>query len=75
MRKLVPVSANFDTSGVPEEILSQFLAMEPDIAPGASHSLTLEKPDVVNRLILDFLQDRSPTIMLLRRAAAGALAG
>lgn len=155
VRKLVPISANFDTNGVPEEILSQFLAMTPDseglaplrsmyestspdgaehwpvvvakflemaarephippselgqieaptlvlagdddlvslehtielfgsipnaelaIVPGTSHFLTLEKPDVVNRLILDFLQkDPSPTMMPLRRAGAGAQAG
>jgi pimeloyl-ACP methyl ester carboxylesterase len=27
------------------------------IVPGTSHSLPMEKPDVVNRLILDFLAD------------------
>jgi pimeloyl-ACP methyl ester carboxylesterase len=30
VRKLVPISANFDTAGVPEEIQSQFLSMQPD---------------------------------------------
>src|SRR6266511_128744 len=30
VRKLVAISANFDTTGVPEEIQSQFLSMQPD---------------------------------------------
>ncbi len=152
VRKLVAISANFDTSGVPEEILSHFLSMQPDseglaslrsmyeaaspdgpdhwpvvfakfiemasrephippselkriaaptlvlagdddlmslehtielfasipnaelaIVPGTSHFLTMEKPDVVNRLILDFIQkDPSPTMMPIRRAHSGA---
>jgi hypothetical protein len=38
------------------------------IVPRASHSLLAEKPDVVNRLILDFLRnDPPPTMMPLRR--------
>lgn len=123
VRKLVAISANFDTSGVPEEILSHFLSMQPDsedlamlrsmyeaaspdgpdhwpvvfakfiemasrephipipnaelvIVPGTSHFLTMEKPDVVNRLILDFIQkDPSPTMMPIRRADPGTHAG
>jgi pimeloyl-ACP methyl ester carboxylesterase len=32
------------------------------VVPGTSHFLTMEKPDLVNRLVLDFLEkDRSPT--------------
>jgi pimeloyl-ACP methyl ester carboxylesterase len=43
---------------------------------GLSHFLTMEKPDVVNRLILDFIQnDPSPTMMPIRRADPGAHAG
>ncbi len=30
VRKLVPVSANFDTTGIPEQIQTQFLSMQPD---------------------------------------------
>jgi pimeloyl-ACP methyl ester carboxylesterase len=147
--KLVAISANFDTTGIPEEIQSQFLSMQPDsdglenlrsmyeaaspdgpghwpvvfakflemvarephiptselkhiaaptlvlasdddlvslehtialyrsipdaelaIVPGTSHWLTLERPAIVNRLILDFIQnDPSPTMMPLSRAA------
>jgi pimeloyl-ACP methyl ester carboxylesterase len=41
------------------------------IVPGSSHALTLEKPDVINRLILDFLKsDPAPTLMPVRRAPA-----
>lgn len=147
--KLVSISANFDTTGVPEEIQSQFLSMQPDseglatlrsmyeaaspdgpehwpvvfakfidmvsrepripsselkriaaptlvvagdddlvslehtielfrsipdaelaIVPGTSHFPAMEKADVVNRLILDFIEnDPSPTMMPIRRAA------
>lgn len=46
------------------------------IVPGASHFLAMEKPDVVNRLIVDFIQnDPSPTMMPIRRAGAGVHAG
>ncbi len=155
VRKLVAISANFDTSGVPDEIQAQFFSMQPDgeelamlrslyeaaspdgpehwpvvfakfiemasqephispsklkgiaastlvlagdddlmslehtvelfrsipnaelaIVPGTSHFLAMEKPDTVNRLILDFLQnDPSPTMMPIRRAHQGAPAG
>jgi hypothetical protein len=41
--------------------------------PGTSHYLAMEKPDLVNRLVLDFLEkDPVPTYMPLRRAPAGA---
>jgi pimeloyl-ACP methyl ester carboxylesterase len=41
------------------------------IVPGTSHALILEKPDVINRLILDFLMsDPAPTMMPIRRASA-----
>jgi pimeloyl-ACP methyl ester carboxylesterase len=155
VRKLVAISANFDTSGVPEEIQSQLLATRPDsdglatlrsmyesaspdgpehwsvvvakslemvsreprispseltriaaptlvlagdddlvslehtielfgsipdaelaIVPGTSHFPTMEKPDLVNRLILDFIRNEPPpTMMPLRRAEPGAHAG
>jgi pimeloyl-ACP methyl ester carboxylesterase len=39
------------------------------IVPGTSHVLTLEKPDLVNRLILEFLAETGPpvTMMPIRR--------
>jgi hypothetical protein len=41
--------------------------------PGTSHFLTMEKPDLVNRLVLDFLEkDPVPTYMPRRRAPASA---
>jgi len=43
------------------------------VVPGTSHFAAMEKPELVNRLVLDFLQrDPVPTYMPLRRAAAGA---
>ena len=40
------------------------------VVPGTSHALPMEKPELVNRLILDFLQnDPVPTFMPLRRAS------
>ena len=30
------------------------------VVPGTSHALTMEKPDIVNRLLLDFLQREQP---------------
>lgn len=42
------------------------------IVPGTSHALIFEKPELVNRLVLDFLEnDPSPTMMPFRRAARG----
>ena len=40
------------------------------IVPGTSHFLLLEKPDLVNRLLLEFLAETAPpsTIMPVRRA-------
>ncbi|MGH2794978.1 MAG: alpha/beta fold hydrolase [Actinomycetota bacterium] len=34
------------------------------VVPGASHALVFEKPDLVNRLILDFLGDQHPEKMM-----------
>ena len=43
------------------------------VVPGSSHAVAMEKPELVNRLVLDFLQkDPVPTYMPLRRAADGA---
>jgi pimeloyl-ACP methyl ester carboxylesterase len=43
------------------------------IVPGTSHFLAMEKPELVNRLVLDFLEnDPVPTFMPLRRAPVGA---
>ena len=39
------------------------------IVPGTSHVLPMEKPDLVNRLVLDFLENDPPATMLpIRRA-------
>ncbi|HYZ91950.1 MAG TPA: alpha/beta hydrolase [Actinomycetota bacterium] len=38
------------------------------VVPGTSHALVFEKPDVVNRIVLDFLEkDPVPTMMPFRR--------
>ncbi len=43
------------------------------VVPGTSHLVAMEKPDLVNRLVLDFLRrDPVPTYMPVRRAADGA---
>ena len=43
------------------------------VVPGTSHYLAMEKPDLVNRLVLDFLEkDPVPTYMPLRRAPTSA---
>ena len=43
------------------------------VVPGASHAVAMEKAELVNRLILDFLEkDPTPTMMPIRRAPAGA---
>jgi pimeloyl-ACP methyl ester carboxylesterase len=40
------------------------------VVPGASHIVVMEKPEAVNRLVLDFLEnDPTPTMMPIRRAA------
>jgi pimeloyl-ACP methyl ester carboxylesterase len=45
------------------------------IVPGTSHFLMQEKPDLVNRIVLDFLTlDPVPTVAAIRRAAPGGLA-
>ena len=42
------------------------------IVPGTSHALIIEKPDLCNRIILDFLtKDPAPTFMPVRRASRG----
>lgn len=39
------------------------------VVPGTSHALLMEKPDLVNRIILDFLENEPvPTMMPFRRA-------
>jgi len=35
------------------------------IVPGTSHALPMEKPELVNRLLLDFLADEQPPKMLV----------
>ena len=40
------------------------------VVPGTSHTLVMEKPELVNRLVLDFLEKEPvPTFMPLRRAS------
>jgi len=52
------------------EIFASIPNAELAIVPGTSHALTLEKPELVNRIILDFLEkDPAPTLMPFRRAA------
>lgn len=39
------------------------------VVPGTSHALIIEKPDLCNRILLDFLtKDPAPTFMPIRRA-------
>jgi pimeloyl-ACP methyl ester carboxylesterase len=41
--------------------------------PGASHALPMEKPELVNRIVLDFLEKEPvATMMPIRRAGSGA---
>ncbi len=43
------------------------------VVPGTSHALVFEKPDLLNRLVLDFLEKEPvPTMMAIRRASADA---
>ena len=43
------------------------------VVPGASHAVAIEKPEFLNRIVLDFFQNEPvPTMMPLRRAATGA---
>lgn len=43
------------------------------VVPGTSHLAPMEKPELVNRLLLDFLRlDRARTLMPVRRAPAAA---
>ncbi len=40
------------------------------VVPGTSHAAMMEKPDIINRLVLDFLTNEPvPTMLPLRRAA------
>jgi pimeloyl-ACP methyl ester carboxylesterase len=43
------------------------------VVPGASHAVAIEKPELLNRIVLDFLEKEPvPTMMPFRRAATGA---
>jgi pimeloyl-ACP methyl ester carboxylesterase len=43
------------------------------VVPGASHAVVIEKPELVNRIVLDFLENEPvETMMPMRRAAAAA---
>jgi pimeloyl-ACP methyl ester carboxylesterase len=47
-------------------------ASELAVVPGASHFVLMEKPELMNRIVLDFLENEPPATMLpLRRAVAG----
>jgi pimeloyl-ACP methyl ester carboxylesterase len=39
------------------------------VIPGASHAVVMEKPDILNRIVLDFLENEpAPTMIPIRRA-------
>jgi pimeloyl-ACP methyl ester carboxylesterase len=43
------------------------------VIPGASHAVVIEKPELLNRIVLDFLENELvATMMPLRRAPTGA---
>jgi pimeloyl-ACP methyl ester carboxylesterase len=42
------------------------------VVPGASHMVVMEKPDVVNRTVLDFLESEPAETMMPLRRSAGA---
>ena len=43
------------------------------VVPGASHTVLMEKPDLVNLVVLDFLENQpTETMMPFRRAVGGA---
>jgi pimeloyl-ACP methyl ester carboxylesterase len=51
------------------EIYRAIPGSELAVVPGTSHVLPLEKPDLVNRIVLEFLEnDPSATMMPFRRA-------
>jgi pimeloyl-ACP methyl ester carboxylesterase len=53
------------------EIYRAIPGSELAVVPGTSHALVFEKPDVLNRLVLDFLENDAPaTMMPFRRAAS-----
>ena len=43
------------------------------IVPGTSHALPMEKPELVNRLLLDFLADEQPPKLLVISEMLGAM--
>lgn len=59
-----------------EHTIAQFRAIpnaELAIVPGTSHAVLMEKAELANRIILDFLgNDPAPTMMPVRRAGPGA---
>ncbi|WP_127783538.1 alpha/beta hydrolase [Rhodococcus sp. X156] len=66
------VMAGDDDGIALEHTVAMFRAI-PDaelaVVPGTSHTLLLEKPDLCNRMVLDFLlHDATPTLVPLRRA-------
>ena len=55
------------------ELFHTILDAELAVVPGASHFVSMEKPELVNRIILSFLEnDPGPTMMPIRRAAQQA---
>jgi pimeloyl-ACP methyl ester carboxylesterase len=45
------------------------------VVPGASHALVMEKPQLINRLVLDFLENEpTPTFMPFRRRPSATAA-
>jgi pimeloyl-ACP methyl ester carboxylesterase len=46
------------------------------VIPGASHAVAMEKPELVNRLVLEFLENEpAPTMLPLRRAVPDSSGG
>ena len=55
------------------ELYRSIPAAELAILPGTSHALVMEKPELVNRIVLDFLENEpAATMMPFRRAAEAA---
>ena len=42
------------------------------VVPGTSHALLMEKPDLVNRIVLDFLKKAPPRTLMPIRRRSGA---
>jgi pimeloyl-ACP methyl ester carboxylesterase len=73
----VLVMAGDDDLVVPGHTIALYEALplgQLAVVPGASHAVFMEKPDLVNRLIADFLSEEGPpdTLLPIRRAGSTA---